>query len=443
MILLGKQTINDMNTYKKQDGRSPSKSSFSRDNSSRNRKPFSKDKPSFQGKSSFQGKPSFQGKSNFGNRSSSKRGSPKSVDHNLFVNKAKEIETKDEYTAKNTFETFGLNEKLLQNIKNKGYEHPSPIQDQAIPHILENKDMVGLANTGTGKTAAFLLPIINKIIENPKERAIIIAPTRELAQQIEKEMRDFAFGLKIFSVCVVGGMPIYRQISQIQRGVSVVIGTPGRIDDLIQRGDLDINQYKYVVLDEADRMLDMGFIDDIRKILKTIKSKDRQSMFFSATMPNEIRKLCDEFLNNPITVSVKTRDTSNLVDQDIVRIRHKSERIEVLHELLVKPEFSKVLIFREMKRQVDELQKELLGRGFKTVTLHGDMRNSQRIRSVKALTNGEAHILIATDVAARGIDIPDITYVINYDVPRDYETYIHRIGRTGRGNSKGNALTFV
>jgi len=380
------------------------------------------------------------GRSSFGSKP---KGGPKRslINESLFVNKSK-IEDVEVYVPKHAFSEFGLHEKLVANITHKGYITPSPIQDQAIPVVLGGRDVIGIANTGTGKTAAFLLPLIHKLAMDPKQKVMVLTPTRELAQQIEAELRAFTFGMKLFSVCAVGGLPIRRQIMELERGVSFIIGTPGRVKDLIERGKIKMNQFQYIVLDEADRMLDMGFIDDMRTILKEMSS-NKQGLFFSATMPPAIKTLCSQFLKDPVHISVKTRDTASNVEQDIVRIRHKGERIEVLHELLAKSEFSKVLIFREMKRQVDELGDELKKRGFNALGLHGDMQNRQRSNAVKALSKGDIQILIATDVAARGIDIPDITHVINYDVPRDYETYIHRVGRTGRGSSQGKALTFV
>lgn len=229
---------------------------------------------------------------------------------------------------------------------------------------------------------------------------------------------------------------------ELERGVHIVIGTPGRVTDLINRGKIVTEDFHSIVLDEADRMLDMGFIEDMRFILKMVP-KTRQSFFFSATMSPEIELLCKEFLNAPKKISVKTRATSDNVEQNIVRTRDRKERVEVLHDLLIKPDFTKVLIFCEMKRSVDQLVTELEGRGFKVSGLHGDMRNRERTRAIEGLERGTLHIVIATDVAARGIDIKDITHVINFDVPQDYETYIHRIGRTGRGASMGQALTFV
>jgi superfamily II DNA/RNA helicase len=386
------------------------------------------------GSSSLRGGRSFGGKP---------KGGPKRtlINESLFVNKAK-YEDVEVYVPKHTFNDFNLDAKLVANIAHKGYVTASPIQDQAIPEVLTGRDIIGIANTGTGKTAAFLLPLIQKLVENPKQKVMVLTPTRELAQQIEAELRAFVFGMKLFSVCAVGGLPIRRQMTELERGVSFVIGTPGRVKDLIERGKIKMEQFKYIVLDEADRMLDMGFIDDMRTILKEMK-EDKQGLFFSATMPPAIKTLCSQFLNDPVHISVKTRDTASSIDQDVVRIRHKGERVEVLHNLLSKEDFSKVLIFREMKRQVDELGDELRKRGFSVMGLHGDMQNRQRSNAVKALAKGDIQILIATDVAARGIDIPDITHVINYDVPRDYETYIHRVGRTGRGNAKGQALTFI
>lgn len=362
------------------------------------------------------------------------------IDHKLFVNKA--VETKEEaYVAKHTFADFALNEIVLRNLEAKQFVTPSPIQDQAIPFALKGHDVIGIANTGTGKTAAFLLPLITKLAVDRNQKVLILAPTRELAQQIEMEFRAFAKGLWLWTVLCVGGMPIRRQMSLLERGVDVVIGTPGRVADLISRKKINLSDYKNVVLDEADRMFDMGFVDEIRKILEAMP-KERQSLFFSATFPPAIKNLCSDFLKDPITVSVKTRDTASRVDQDIIKV-HKSDKLDVLSEILTRPECSKVIIFREMKRSVDELADELKGRGFKALALHGDMRNYERKKAVDALKKGDAQIVIATDVAARGIDIADISHVINYDMPSTYDTYVHRIGRTGRGEKFGTALTFV
>ena len=272
--------------------------------------------------------------------------------------------------------------------------------------------------------------------------AMVLAPTRELAQQIEEAFKQLTRGMRLFSVSCVGGAPEGRQLRELEQGVHMVIGTPGRVQDFIQRKKIKLNEFGSVVLDEADRMLDMGFIDDMRDILKGMP-EDRRSYFFSATFSPEIRKLCGEFLNNPVTVSVKTRDTASSVDQNVVRYNQHEEKIDLLVDILKQPEANKVLIFRETKRSVDELAETLHRQGFKAEPLHGDLRNRQRERAVRALATGQVQVLIATDVAARGIDIPDVSHVINFDLPQNYDTYIHRIGRTGRGSKLGTALTFV
>ena len=271
---------------------------------------------------------------------------------------------------------------------------------------------------------------------------MILCPTRELAQQVEAEFVAFTRGMKLFSVSCVGGAPIMRQIKELELGVNAVIGTPGRVKDLIERRKINMSYFNSIVLDEADRMLDMGFIDDMRSILGAMP-KEKQGLFFSATFSPDIKRLCSDFLNNPITVSVKARDTAASVMQDVVRVNTDAEKVEALHEILIKPEYSKVLIFREMKRHVDGLAEELVKRGFKALALHGDMHNRERERAVKALETGKVQVVIATDVAARGLDISDISLVINYDIPNNYETYIHRIGRTGRAKKLGTAITFV
>jgi superfamily II DNA/RNA helicase len=248
--------------------------------------------------------------------------------------------------------------------------------------------------------------------------------------------------MRLFSVSVVGGLPITKQIREIDQGVHIIIGTPGRVKDLIERGKIKMADFNTIVLDEADRMLDMGFVDDMRQILGAMP-KEKHGMFFSATFSSSIKALCSDFLNNPVTISLKTRDTSASVDQDVVRVPRGVDKIDVLQDLLNKPEFKKVLIFRETKRHVDELARDLKKLGFSAMPIHGDMRSRERMRTVESFSKGIAKVVVATDVAARGIDIPDITHVINYDVPSTYDTYIHRIGRTGRANKKGVALTFV
>lgn len=397
-------------------------------------------KPTFGGGKSFGGgRPSSGGRRSGGNK---KRGSFERIDVSRFISKATITESEEIYLPTHTFSDFAIDERLKQAIAAKEYIFPSPIQDKAIPHALEGRDILGIANTGTGKTAAFLIPLINKVLKNPKETVIIIAPTRELALQIEKEFIDFTKGMKMWSVSCVGGAPIFAQIKNLRRGCSFVIGTPGRLLDLVKRKEIDLSDTRSVVLDEADRMLDMGFVDDITFLLEKTH-KERQSFFFSATLPKPIEALISKFSNDPVRVVVKTRDTSKNVEQDVIRVARGVDKIDVLSELLAGPEFKKVVIFSEMKYAVEKLSVELIKRGFKAGSIHGDKRHNERQRTLKAFKEDQLNILVATDVAARGLDIPDVTHVINYEIPQTYDTYIHRIGRTGRASKKGMALTFV
>lgn len=364
------------------------------------------------------------------------------IDEKLFINKEAGVTETDHYAAKHKFTDFGIADMLSANLTAKGLITPSPIQDQAIPVVLQGGDVIGIASTGTGKTAAFLIPLINKLVADNNHKMMILTPTRELALQVEAEFIAFTRGMKLFSVPCVGGAPIMRQIKELELGVNAVIGTPGRVKDLIERGKINMSLFNSIVLDEADRMLDMGFIDDMRSILGAMPHT-KQGLFFSATFSPEIKRLCTDFLRDPITISIKSRDTASSVMQDVVRVTGDAAKVEALHEILNRPEYSKVLIFREMKRHVDGLADELTKRGFKALALHGDMHNRERERAVKALEAGKVQVVIATDVAARGLDISDISLVVNYDIPNNYETYVHRIGRTGRATKLGHALTFV
>jgi ATP-dependent RNA helicase RhlE len=364
------------------------------------------------------------------------------IDVSRFIKKAKAVETEVKYVPQNQFADFPVNKWLKHNIELRGYPNPMPIQDQAIPHILQGKDLVGIANTGTGKTAAMLIPLIDKVFNKRGERVIIITPTRELAYQIEDEFREFAKGMGIWSVVCVGGMNIGRQITSLRRKPSFVIGTPGRLKDLIERKILDLSGFRNLVLDEVDRMFDMGFYDEIKKLLSFLP-KERHSLFFSATISDSIKQLINNFLIDPVTVSVKTGETATNVDQNIVRAGGYNQKIEKLHELLNKAEFSKVLIFGRTKMGVEKLSRSLFERGFKAESIHGDKNQHKRQKALSLFKLDQVDILVATDVAARGLDIPNVSHVINFDVPNTYDDYVHRIGRTGRANKKGQALTFV
>ena len=346
------------------------------------------------------------------------------------------------FVPEHSFSDFDINEHLKKNIIAHKYETPTPIQDKAIPHALLGQDIVGLAETGTGKTAAFLIPLIDKVMKQKGERVLIMAPTRELAVQIERELAGFARGLGFRGMVAVGGTNIGPQISALKHDPAFVIGTPGRLKDLMERKALDLSNFGTVVLDEADRMLDMGFIDDMRFILGKMR-RERHTLFFCATMSKEIEKLIGDFLSSPIVISVKTRDTSRNIDQDVVRIPHGKDKFEMLAELLNDRDFSKVLIFGRTKHGVEKLAKDLSRRHIHAESIHGNKTYSARMRALEAFKTGKVSALVATDVAARGLDIPAVSHVINYDLPSTYEDYIHRVGRTGRANKKGKALTFV
>lgn len=364
------------------------------------------------------------------------------IDVSKFIKKAETPKAVAPYKPKNSFKDFDINAVLKENILSRGFDKPTPIQDEAIIPILEGRDVVGIANTGTGKTAAFLIPLIDKVLSDPTENVLIITPTRELAQQISDDLWEFAKRTPIFSVCAVGGVPIERQITGLRRGCNFIIGTPGRIKDLVERKSIDLSVFNSVVLDEADRMLDMGFIDDMKFLLAKMP-EERHTLFFSATLSPEIQKLIGDFLNDPVMISVRTGDTSKNVDQDVVRVKDGETKFETLSELLSRNDFDKVLVFGRTKHGVEHLSKDLTRSGIGARSIHGDKSQRERERALNLFKKGEVQVLVATDVAARGLDIPNVTHVINYDIPATDEDYIHRIGRTGRGDKKGKALTFI
>lgn len=376
-------------------------------------------------------------------RSGGNRGKRKipTFDPSQFINK-NPIELKEEvYQAQHAFTDFGLDERISKIIENLGFTSPTPIQDQIIPHVLEGRDVIGLAETGTGKTAAFLIPLIEQTLKDPKRQTLIMAPTRELALQIQEELKKLSWKLRLYSTVCVGGMPIHPQIRNLSRVNHFIIGTPGRLMDLMERGNLIMENLNTVILDEADRMLDMGFIHDMRKILSKVP-EERETLFFSATMDKNTEKLVHDFLKNPITVSVKKKDVTDSIEQDIVPYEHGKKFTELL-DLLFQAEFRRVIIFGEMKHSVQKLADQLKKEGIPATAIHGNKTHAQRQRALRDLKESRARVLVATDVAARGIHVDDVTHVINYDLPQTFEDYVHRIGRTGRGKKRGKALTFV
>jgi len=346
------------------------------------------------------------------------------------------------YVPQNQFQDFAISQLLKTNIAAKGYAIPTPIQDQVIPAILAGRDVIGIANTGTGKTAAFLIPLIEKLSRDKNQRVLIVTPTRELALQIGVELRDFSRGLGIRWAMIIGGAGVWRQKQDIQAGARVIIGTPGRLKDLIRERILSMSQFRNVVLDEADRMVDIGFIHDVSYFISLLP-KERQSLFFSATVSGKVSQILAQFVRNPVTISVKKQDIARGVSQSIIEVTNGKKKIEYLHELLIKKDFDKVLVFGRTKWGVEKLADELVSRGFKAAAIHSNKRQSQRQRTLAQFKNNEIQILLATDVASRGLDINNVSHVINYDPPASYDDYIHRIGRTGRANKTGIALTFI
>ena len=291
------------------------------------------------------------------------------IDINRFINKAEIKEKTEVFTPRYSFGDLDIQDVLKHSISNRGFTVPTPIQDGSIPFILKGRDVIGLANTGTGKTAAFLIPMINKMLKNPQEKLLIVVPTRELAIQIQDEFFEFCKKLNLFSVVVVGGANINGQIRKLNSRHNLIVGTPGRLKDLINRKKINLAQFKNVVLDEADQMLDMGFINDVKWMLSQV-SEERQTMLFSATFSTEIKKLSDQFLNNPEQISIKTGETSAQVDQDIVRISANADKVDTLHNLLVQTNFEKVLVFTRTKHGADKLSKKLYQKGMKSEAIH-------------------------------------------------------------------------
>ncbi len=364
------------------------------------------------------------------------------IDPARFVRAAKPRTEEATYQAKNSFEDFELHDMLKDNLRAKGFKTPSAVQDQAIPLALAGKDVIGIADTGTGKTAAFALPALHLLMQNPQSRILIVAPTRELAQQIEEECRTLGKGSRLNGALLIGGSSMGTQLRALKSKPRIVIGTPGRIKDHIERGTLQVRYYNMVVLDEVDRMLDMGFINDVTSILSGL-DKDRQSFFFSATIDARVQGLINTFANNPETVSVKTGDSSEHVNQDVVHYAGTGDKMSKLHDILLDSDVAKVIVFDETQRNVEKLSNELVARGFKSDAIHGGKSQGQRQRALASFKASKTNILVATDVAARGIDVADITHVINYSQPHTYQDYVHRIGRAGRAGRAGYALTFI
>ena len=344
------------------------------------------------------------------------------------------------------FESLGLMPKLVQAVTDRGYSEATPIQEKAIPAVLEGRDVMGGSQTGTGKTAAFALPILQGIFEKRRKgtapRALILAPTRELAAQVEESVYNYSRGLGIFSVAIYGGVKMGPQVSKLRRGVGVVVATPGRLLDHAEGHTIDLSQIEYLVLDEADRMLDMGFMPDLKRIIKLLP-KQRQNLMFSATYSGEIRTLAESFLQNPISIEVARRNTAAERVNQVVHPCERPRKRALLNKLIEDGDWQQVLVFARTRHGAERLSKQLTQNGARAVAIHGDKSQGQRTRALEEFKRGKVRVLVATDVASRGIDIRSLPHVVNFELPEVPEDYVHRIGRTGRAGEEGDAHSLV
>ncbi|MRR20422.1 DEAD/DEAH box helicase [bacterium] len=333
---------------------------------------------------------------------------------------------------------------IIRNLQKKGYEKPTEIQDRTIEAILKGRNLMGLAQTGTGKTGAYLIPLIHNFLrKDSRSNVLVVSPTRELALQIDKEFRSIAFGLSLFSTCLIGGTSVRGDIDKLRRPGQIVIGTPGRIADMVRQGALNLNKYSILVLDEFDRLLDMGFAPEIQRLVDGMSYRS-QTILFSATEDKSQRALISKLMADPFEVRVRNENVSaDNIDQDIITVRDGEKKIDILLNMVRDQSFEKVLVFADTKRGVSRICRDLRRAGITADEIHGDKSQNYRIKALESFRNRKIKVLVATDVAARGLDIADVSHVINFQAPKDMESYIHRIGRTGRAGASGKALTFV
>ena len=378
------------------------------------------------------------------NRSGSGRFKKSDLEPSMMVNTTIKIKDDKKCFQPRAFYELDISPKLQSRIKNKGYKKTTEIQDKTFEIVSQGESVIGIANTGTGKTGAFLIPIINRLINNKnKNKTIVLIPTRELAQQVDQEFKSLTKGLKIFSSCFIGGTNVNKDINKLRRLNHVIIGTPGRINDMINRRALKLHDFTKVVLDEFDTMLDMGFIQEVQKIINQMHKRN-QTILFSATENPKQQNIIDNLVKQykKVKVSEGKANTDNIY-QEVIKPKDDKEKNQMLVDLLRKKEFKKVLIFSETKRQVSKLCRVLKKFDLKVDEIHGDKSQQYRSKAIQKFKLGTIQIMVATDVASRGIDIDNITHVINYRIPSSKESYIHRIGRTGRAGKEGYALTFI
>jgi ATP-dependent RNA helicase RhlE len=380
---------------------------------------------------------------NYGTSGGQGRNKRSSVNPNQLIKRAIQ---KDEivFEPSLSFEQMQLHPRVKNALYRKGYTYPTEIQEKTIGLLIKGHDLLGIAKTGTGKTAAFLIPIIHRLLTEERPfQSLIIVPTRELAVQVEGEFNSMVRGLGFTAACFVGGKSIFNDLKMLRRMNHIVVGTPGRLIDLMNRKALRLDRFSVLILDEFDRMLDMGFIQDVTTIVTAMENR-QQTLLFSATRDKTQQKMIDELLTDPIEVNINAHDISgDHIDQDIIRVGTTEDKFGILLNMLRQDEFSRVLLFADTKRMVERMGIQLQRSGIKAEMIHGDKSQNYREKALNSFKKGHIQVLVATDVAARGLDISDVTHVINYQLPKDYESYVHRIGRTGRAGKGGKAFTFV
>ncbi len=365
------------------------------------------------------------------------------VNTDKFISKASAVATVA-YIPERLIVDLPVDSAIIINLQKKGYEKPTEIQDRTIEAILSGRNLMGLAQTGTGKTGAYLIPLIHNFLRrDARSNVLVVSPTRELALQIDKEFRSIAFGLKLFSSCLIGGTSVRVDIEKLRRPGQIVIGTPGRIADMVRQGALNLNRFSILVLDEFDRLLDMGFAAEIQRLVDAMNNRS-QTILFSATEDKSQRAMISSLMADPFEVRVRNENVSaDNIDQDIITVMEGERKIDILLNMVRDQSFEKVLVFADTKRGVSRICRDLRRGGITVDEIHGDKSQNYRIKALESFRNRKIKVLVATDVAARGLDIADVSHVINFQAPKDMESYIHRIGRTGRAGASGKALTFV
>lgn len=380
-----------------------------------------------------------------GNRQRNKTPKKSTLDPNLLVQKATVVASERTITVATKFEDMQLQSQLKSNIQKMGFVSPTEIQDKTFDRLVEGANLIGIANTGTGKTGAFLIPILENLLRNKDQKfqSLIVVPTRELALQVYDEFKKLSERLKLRAACYIGGTNIEKDIRSLNNYFDLVIGTPGRLLDLCNRGNLKLGRFEVLVLDEFDKMLDMGFIRDVRELINGMKQR-RQTLLFSATKDPKQQTIINEIVTNPFLVEIHSGDSSSKnVDQDIIRVQEGQDKYRLLLDVLANPGFDKVILFTETKHLANRLSQKLIDSGITSDRIHGNKSQNYRINALDKFKNGSIRVLVATDVAARGIDVNNVALVVNYQLPMDFDTYIHRIGRTGRAGKTGTAYTFV